>query len=208
MIELAEDIFQLVITFLILVPGFLTYQIALFYGKISPDVDRFQQVAWSLVGSGLSISVTAVLTISAYNLMYGIVHGELIGIPDVSITSALILFPILVIVAIGLGILAGVLIDRRLRSRTTDLRESTWRYTKSRAEEPIRVRVYTNSGVEILGEVLNSGSKQVEKDILLQYPYRIHREQGEQVDKTDIGNFVYIPETDIAHIYIDSDIIK
>ncbi|MDR5673206.1 DUF6338 family protein [Halalkaliarchaeum sp. AArc-GB] len=203
MIEFSDNVLEWVIGFLFLIPGFITYQVALFYGKISPDLDRFQQTAWSLVGSGVSLSVTFLSGVVVYNIIWS---PETYSLPNVGVIELIIAFPVLLAVALSLGYVSGRMIDGRLRSGTTDLRETTWRYTKSRAEEPIQVRVHTKTGVEILGEILNSGSSDFRRDLLLKYPYRVQRSQGKETDRISIGRFAYVPEEDIAHIYFESEI--
>lgn len=44
----------------LLVPGFITYQIARLVGKVTVEIDRFDKTAYMLLASGISISLVLI----------------------------------------------------------------------------------------------------------------------------------------------------
>lgn len=116
-------------------------------------------------------------------------------------------FPVLVLASTLIGVIAGRTIrSRGLLQLTRDYTRPTWNYIVTSADEPIEVRVVTKSGTEIWGQVGIAGSTNDMRDLLLMYPQRIVRKDGQIVDRVNDGESVYVREDSISELYFETDI--
>ena len=192
---------NLAYAFFVLVPGFLSYRIARHVGKVTVSLDRFDKTAYTLLGSGAALSIL-VLTYS-FLLQRPL---ESVVNQNYTTTELGIGYLVLLLIASTVGVICGYIIDEHVRSDLKARRENTWELTMDEAEAPVEVRVVTSGGDEILGYVNIYGSRGHGQDLLLQYPQRILRENGEVVKKKSTGNQVFISENDISQIYFSSEI--
>jgi uncharacterized membrane protein len=100
--ELATN---LIYSVLCLVPGFVTLKVAQFAAGREFDLDQMDKTTWSLVGSGLSLSLLYLL----YVLWVDVTTGRLaLVVPiDLTWTALVAAYPLLIAVAVGLGVLVG-----------------------------------------------------------------------------------------------------
>lgn len=105
--ELATN---LIYSVLCLVPGFITLQAAQFSSSYHFDLDQFDKTTWSLVASGLSLSILYLLYVVWANLFTG--RLTLIVSIDLQWTELVAVYPFLVLIAALIGYIAGRLVDR------------------------------------------------------------------------------------------------
>ena len=105
--ELATNVIYSV---LCLVPGFITLQVAQFSSRYRFDLDQFDKTTWSLVASGLSLSILYFLYVVWANLSTG--KFTLIVPIDLQWTELVAVYPILVLLAAVIGYIAGRMVDR------------------------------------------------------------------------------------------------
>jgi hypothetical protein len=100
--ELATN---LIYSVLCLVPGFVTLKVAQFAAGTAFDLDKMDKTTWSLAGSGLSLS----LLYLCYVLWVNVTTGRLaLVVPiDLAWTQLVAAYPLLIAVAVGLGVLVG-----------------------------------------------------------------------------------------------------
>lgn len=101
---------NLVYTVLCLVPGFVTVEVATYVSDREFEFDDFERSTWSLVASGLSLSVLYF----AYVAWIGITTGRarLVVAVDLQWTELVAAYPLLLGVAVLIGYLLGRLIAR------------------------------------------------------------------------------------------------
>lgn len=100
--ELATN---LIYSVLCLVPGFVTLKAAQFAAGTDFDLDTMDKTTWSLVGSGLSLSLLYLLYVLWVDLTTG--RLALVVSIDLTWTALVAAYPLLIVVAVGLGFLLG-----------------------------------------------------------------------------------------------------
>lgn len=202
MVSLSLPLIDLVYAFFILVPGFVTYRIGRYIGKVTVEVDRFNKTAYTLVSSGIALSLLV--------LIYAIVFSQpLESVVTAEYTLGELGFAYLILLGIASvnGYIAGWFIVNILKDGIQTRREKTWEILLDSAERPIEARVVTTEGREIHGYVNVYDTQGHGKDMLLEYPQKIIRdENGEIREKISIGDYTYVIEGDISHIYIESEV--
>ena len=193
---------SLVYALLILVPGFITYKIARKQGKITVEVDRFDKAIYTVLGSGASFSVIILLYAIATSSRIENISESQYTIPELALGYIGML-----VTAAVVGYLVGIGIDNWVH-RDSDVRnETTWQLLAEGTEEPTRVRAVMSNEDEIWGEVLVADSAPHGQDLLLKFPQKIAREEGDsEVKKTSIGDYAFLSESNISHIYYETDI--
>ena len=193
---------SLVYALLILVPGFLTYKTARRKGNLTEKVDRFDKAIYTVIGSGVSFSIIVSTYFYITNAQLSNVTRNEYNIIELSLGYLSMLF-----IACVIGFLAGIAIDWYLH-RDSDVRnETTWQLLAEGREEPTRARAVMTNGDEIWGEYYVTDSEPHGQDILLKYPQKITRENGMgEVEKTSIGDYAFLSQSDISHIYFETDI--
>jgi len=193
---------DLVYAFFILVPGFVTYRIGRYVGKVTVEVDRFNKTAYTLVSSGIALSIMVLTYAIAYDQPV-----ESVVTDNYSFGELGLAYLILLGIASVNGYVAGWLIDNQLKDGLQTRREKTWDIMLDSAERPIEARVVTTEGREIHGYINAYDTQDHGKDVLFEYPQKIIRdENGEIKKKISIGDHAYVNEGDISHIYIESEV--
>lgn len=187
-----------------LAPGYLGVRVAQTAGNITHPLDRLERIVWSLFGTGLSISVVYIAYVALLRIQSGAVQFPAVR---PTVRNIALAFPVLVLASTLIGVIAGRTIrSRGLLQLTRDYTRPTWNYIVTSADEPIEVRVVTKSGTEIWGQVGIAGSTNDMRDLLLMYPQRIVRKDGQIVDRVNDGESVYVREDSISELYFETDI--
>jgi uncharacterized membrane protein len=108
MVSFPDLAVNLIYTALCLVPGFITLQTALIISETDVELDQIDKTTWSLIGSGLSLSVLYFL----YVVWSAITTGRIaLVVPvDLQWTELVAVYPLLLGVATLIGYLIGRLI--------------------------------------------------------------------------------------------------
>ena len=192
---------KLVAALLLLSPGFITVKAVKHRGKVTHEIDRFDKAIYTVLASGLSIAIVILIvswwrsqnasaTLSSSYLLWEISTGFLAA----------------TVIAAGSGWALGWVIDEQIYSSEDNRKDTVWSLIFSHSEEPREVRVITANDTEIHGYVYVNDSNPHGQDLLLEYPQRIERENGDITDKIPIGDYVFISQADFSHIYFESDI--
>jgi hypothetical protein len=202
MVSFNLPLIDLVYAFFILVPGFVTYRIGRYVGKVTVEVDRFNKTAYTLVSSGIALSLLILTYAIAFRQPL-----ESVVTAEYTLGELGLAYLILLGIASVNGCAAGWFIDNRLKDGLQTRREKTWEIMLDSAERPIEARVVTTEGREIHGYVNVYDTQDHGKDVLLEYPQKIIRdENGEIREKISIGDYAYVNEGDMSHIYIESKV--
>ncbi|MCU4926644.1 DUF6338 family protein [Halobacteria archaeon AArc-dxtr1] len=196
--------FSLIYSLLFLVPGFFTYKYSRHVGRITKEVDNFDKAIYTVLGSGLALSVSIVLV-----TIVNSIHNNELWIPNTEIE--LLSLAAIYIITIPISIIDGYALGHIIRWRVhegDDIRnESVWRLIAYNSEEPTRVTVFTTDNSEIWGEIYTVDLEPHGKDLFLKYPLRIVRNDGGQVvEKIELGDYTYISEESISQIHYETDV--
>lgn len=196
-------VLDLLFAFLFLVPGFLTYRLGRYYGKITVQSDSFNKTAYALIASGAAISITWI----AATLLFGLPFSALVQV-ELSVFQLAWLYLGVIGVSCVQGVVIGIAVDRGLRRDHRDKRERVWTLAFNGSDQPIEARVVTAGGDEIHGYVQSWDNVGHGKDILLRYPRRLDEEYEEIGDDDGlfIGEYVLLNEADVSQIYFEEDI--
>ena len=107
---------NLIYTVLCLVPGFITLKTAVYISELELEFDQFEKSTWSLIGSGLSLSVLYFLYVGWVALTTG--RFTFVVPIDLQWTELVAVYPLLLCIAVLVGYLIGQLIVR-IRGPTT-----------------------------------------------------------------------------------------
>ncbi|MFB6135838.1 MAG: hypothetical protein ABEJ04_03685 [Halobacteriaceae archaeon] len=101
---------NLVYTVLCLVPGFVSLQTATYAADLDADMGEFEKSTWSLVGSGVSLSVSYFL----YVAWTGVATGEFVLVRPVDLgwVDLVAAYPVLLLVAVLVGYASAVVLGR------------------------------------------------------------------------------------------------
>lgn len=192
---------QLVAALLLLSPGFITVKAVKYRGKVTEEIDRFDKAIYTVLASGISIAfvILAVSGLESQNASTTLSSSY----PLWQISTG---FLAACVIAGSSGWGLGWIIDERIYSEADNRKDTVWTLIFSHSEEPREVRVITTNDTEIHGYIYVNDSHPHGQDILLEYPQRIKRENGEITDKTSIGDYVFVSQADFSHIYFESNI--
>jgi hypothetical protein len=204
MAPITTESLELVLSFLTLLPGFLTFKVFLYVSKSSRTYDKFETTTWSLLGSGASIGVVGLVAVglSRFTNFLDVPTGA-----EITWDFVAALYPGLLVVAVVLGYVVGagynVVLERRGESR---IHGSPWTVISKESVKPSTVRVVTTQGVEIEGYLAFTEPSE-SRDVVLRWPQRVGRgDDGEIVSEVPIGNYVYLPEATVSHVYLEGDL--
>lgn len=109
-------------TILCLVPGFISLRTVTYLTDLDPDLTEFEKSTWSFVASGISLSVTYFLYVAWMN----VVSGEFVLVRSLDITwvELVAAYPLLLIVAVAVGLVSAGLFARGLEAPTTTAPET------------------------------------------------------------------------------------
>lgn len=200
MMVLGVDTLDIIFTFLFLVPGFLTFIIAKYLGKITSGFDKFDKTIYTLIASGSAISIF----VGGHIMIYG--QAPPTEITEDLLWEAAAAYFALIAIASVQGGLIGLGIDYIIFSDQDIYRDPVWTLIFADIEEPAEVRVVTQNGHELHGYVDLYDFPHQSKDIFLRFPQLILREDGSIVKKVSIGNSLYIGENSISHIYFEGEV--
>lgn len=101
---------NLIYTVLCLVPGFISLQTVTYAANLDTDMSEFEKSTWSLLGSGISLSVLYFL----YVVWMGIMTGRFVLIRslDISWIELVAVYPILLFVAVLVGYVSAKILIR------------------------------------------------------------------------------------------------
>lgn len=101
---------NLIYTVLCLVPGFISLQTVTYAANLDTDMSEFEKSTWSLLGSGISLSVLYFL----YVVWMGIMTGRFVLIRslDISWVELVVVYPILLFVAVLVGYVSAKILIR------------------------------------------------------------------------------------------------
>lgn len=114
---------NLIYTVLCLVPGFISLQTVIYAANLDADMSEFEKSTWSLLGSGISLSVLYFI----YVVWMGIATGRFVLIRslDIGWVEIVVVYPILLFVAVLVGyVSAKVLVRTRGIPTSTPLETS------------------------------------------------------------------------------------
>lgn len=101
---------NLIYTVLCLVPGFISLQIVTFTTNLDTDMNEFEKSTWSLIGSGVSLSLLYFL----YVIWMGIVTRRFVLIRslDIGWVELVVIYPLLLFVAVVVGYISAKVLVR------------------------------------------------------------------------------------------------
>jgi hypothetical protein len=194
--------FSLIYALLILVPGFLSYKISRRFGRVTVPTDRFDKIIYTVIGSGTSFSLLVLIYAHQTDSTIQDLTENSFGVIELSLGYLFML-----LVASGIGAIIGGVINYGF-NRGEDVRSKTaWQIVSENKEEPAQVRVVMNNGREIWGEILISDSEPHGQDLFIKYPIKVVRNnEGEVQSEVAIGEYVFLSQTDISHIYFETGV--
>lgn len=114
---------NLIYTILCLVPGFVTMKTAGYVGEAEFELDQFDKGTWSLIGSGISLSVLYFVYVGWMAMVTG--RFRLVVPVDLQWTELVAIYPVLLGVAVGVGYVTGRLLIRVRGSSNTSIDDAS-----------------------------------------------------------------------------------
>jgi hypothetical protein len=193
--------FQLIFALLLLTPGFVTVRLVKWRGKVTRSFDRFDKTIYTVIASGVSLSIVIIL----YSLINSQAPSETVN-ADFQLWQLSAGFVLTTALSGLFGFVIGYVIDERIYKGIDTRKATVWKLIFDNSEEPREVRVITSEGSEIHGYIYVNDSDPHDQDLLLKYPQKIIRENGKINSKTSIGDYVFVSQADVSHIYFESEI--
>lgn len=108
---------NLIYSVLCLVPGFISLQIVTATANLDVDLSEFEKSTWSLLGSGVSLSVSYFF----YVVWMGIATGDLVLIRslDIGWIELVAAYPLLLFVAVLVGYVSAKVLVRTYGTQTS-----------------------------------------------------------------------------------------
>jgi hypothetical protein len=192
---------QLIFALLILSPGFITVRLVKWRGKVTKSFDRFDKIIYTVIASGASLS----MIIISYSLINSQLPSETIN-TDFQLWQLSVGFVLTTVLSGLVGFIIGWVSDERIYKGIDTRKDTVWKLIFDNSEEPREVRVITTEGSEVHGYIYVNDSDPHGQDLLLKYPQKIMRDGGKIDSKESIGDYVFISQADISHIYFESEI--
>lgn len=192
---------QLIFALLILSPGFITVRLVKWRGKVTKSFDRFDKIIYTVIASGASLS----MIIISYSLINSQLPSETIN-TDFQLWQLSVGFVLTTVLSGLVGFIIGWVIDEKIYKGIDTRKDTVWKLIFDNSEEPREVRVITTEGSEVHGYIYVNDSDPHGQDLLLKYPQKIMRDGGKIDSKESIGDYVFISQADISHIYFESEI--
>jgi hypothetical protein len=201
------NVVDFVYAFLFLVPGYVSYKVALQYCANENEHSEFEKIAWSLLGSGISISVLVVLFALFAPAVGASSTSDLSSVGAGTLAGSYL--AILVIAAV-VGRVGAYGYDNVLQGGINVVKGNSW----SRFSEMVHQRSLTKNGavsVQVVtkdGAVFEGFSKirgTTQRDMLLMVPV-----YDEGADGAAFSHFryVYLPEDEIRRVETDEDVLS
>lgn len=108
---------NLVYTVLCLVPGFISLQTVTYAANLDVDMSEFEKSTWSLIGSGVSLSVLYFLYVAWMGIRTG--NFVLVRPLDIGWVDLVAVYPFLLFVAVLVGYVSAKVLTRTLGTPTT-----------------------------------------------------------------------------------------
>lgn len=125
MVESFPDLaVNLIYTVLCLVPGFITLKTLIYTASLDLEMDEFEKSTWSLIWSGVSLSLLYFLYVGWMGITTG--RFELVRSLDIDWVELVAVYPVLLFVAVLLGYVSAKVFFRTsgtTTSRRTELSE-------------------------------------------------------------------------------------
>jgi hypothetical protein len=104
-------------TVLCLVPGFISLKTATYATGVDADLTEFEKSTWSFIASGASLSALYFL----YALWMGVATGRfaLVRSLDIGWVHVVVVYPVLLLVAVGVGLVGALVYGRTFGGPTT-----------------------------------------------------------------------------------------
>jgi hypothetical protein len=192
--------FSVIYALAFLLPGFITYKLAKYFGPVVSFDDRFDKGIYTVGGSGLTL-VAGLLLFHLLTLDFQIrIEGQYAPLEIGAI------YVLALISSIGLGFVFGVAIDRFVHKDLDVRGPPVWDLQSENREEPARVRVVMKNGNEIWGEIYVDDSAVQGTDLILRWPQQIIRQDGEIWKRIDLDKYVYLSGEQISEIYYETEL--
>lgn len=176
---------DLLYLFFFIVPGFLTFKLTTFIGKVPVKFDQFDKTAISVTISGLTLLIPYFLYLQPNTAQL-----EAASLGQLGIT-----FVIDVVIAVVLGIMIGAVYDRCVRAETV-YRPELWLNTIQEMDQGVQTTVTTMSGTTIRGPLAQYERLDDSPALLLEDAEIISSQHGD----LDQGK-VYIRGEDISQVW-------
>lgn len=184
-----------------LLPGFLTYKITRYVGKIIHDIDRFDKTVYTVGASAFCL----VIALLAYEV--AVITLSIGPQPTQNLLELGIIYLIGFIPAPALGWVIGKSYHYWLHGSDDARRQCAWDLAYDHREEPAQVRAVMMNGREIWGEMYVTDSEQEGESVILQYPQEIIRDSdGEIRKRNDLDKYVYLSGDQISEIYYETEL--
>jgi hypothetical protein len=193
--------FSVVYALAFLLPGFLAFKITKHQGRIITEEDRFDKAVYTVGASGLSLIIgLSVYQLATNGFAFQIEQEyapiEIGGIYLLSLMSSVVL-----------GVTIGRVYDWIFHESLDIRNPPVWKLQAENRVEPTQVRVVMKSGREIWGEMYVHDSPVQGKDVILQYPENIVRnEDGTVWKRVGLDEYVFLSGEQISEIYYETEL--
>lgn len=201
------NVVDFVYAFLFLVPGYVSYKIALQYCANENEHSEFEKIAWSLLGSGISISIFVVLFALLAPAVGATPTSDLSNVGVGTLAGS---YLVILVIAAAVGRVGAYGYDNVLQGGINVIKGNSW----SRFSELVHKRSLTKNGavsVQVVtkdGTVFEGFSKirgTTQRDMLLMVPVY---DGGEDEATFSHFRYVYLPEDEIRRVETDEDVLS
>lgn len=195
----------LIYSLLLLAPGFFTYKTSKYVGKITKEVDNFDKAIYTVLGSGLSLSISiSIVSVGTF------AHQGQIWFPtaeEVEVVTLAGIYLLTIPTAFLNGYLIGYLFRWQVHQGDDIRNKSVWKLVAENSEEPTQVTVITSDGSEIWGEIYTVDLEPHGQDMFIRYPLKITRDKtGRIIDESELGEYVFVSENSISQIHYEGEV--
>lgn len=198
------NILEFIYAFLLLIPGFLSYKVSVWRSANRYATRDFEEVGWSLLGSGVSLSIFYICYLFYIDIGNG--QNELVLGSQINLAILAPAYLFILVIAIALGFAAGWGHDNILNrgkglktGRAWDKFNILLVKRREQFGKP-RVRVVTTDNEIFEGYINYSGAgNDIEPADLLFRSNRHIDKDGNEIEKQK-WRYLYFPEDKIARI--------
>lgn len=192
--------FSVIYALAFLLPGFITYKLAKYFGPVVSSDDQFDKGIYTVGGSGLTL-VSGLLLFHLLTLDFHIrIEGAYAPL-EIGLIYVLAL-----VSSVGLGFVSGEAIDRFVHKDLDVRGPPVWDLQSENREEPAQVRVVMENGNEIWGEIYVDDSAIQGSDLILRWPQQLIRREGKIWKRIDLDKYVYLSGDQISEIYYETEL--
>ncbi|WP_435159831.1 hypothetical protein [Haladaptatus sp. DFWS20] len=202
---------DVIYSFLFLIPGFLSFKIVSFFKAHQEPLDSFEKTAWSLLASGIALSGSYLIVGASKDKFPANINPVLFAR----------LFTYSLILSFVVGIFTTIIYKKYIEYNPHTPRGNAWQYLAIQTpSEKVRVSIITQENIELAGSVTFFGTLG-KNDILINDPVVVKRGQdingenmpgeegeikvkdsGEKIRMIKKGRAAYVPEEEIARLYL------